>query len=140
MNKLTIIGNLVADPVLRTTNSGLSVCSFKVAVNRRKKVEGQPEADFFQVSVWRQLADLCQKYLAKGRKVCVMGNVSVSTYEGRDGKTYANLDVTADDIEFLTPKGDSPAVDSSSYVPTHDVSVSVPAASVEVESSEDLPF
>ena len=101
MNKLTIIGNLTRDPELRTTTSGVNVCSFTVAVNRRNRRDdqnGQPEADFFRVTAWRQLADICSKYLAKGRKVCVVGAVSVHTYTGNDGTTRASLEVTADDV------------------------------------------
>lgn len=105
MNKLTIIGNLTADPELRTTQTGKSVCSFSVAVNRRRG--GQQETDFFRVSAWNQLGENCGKYLSKGKKVCVIGPVSVSTYQGRDGKTNANLDVTADDIEFLSPRAET---------------------------------
>lgn len=105
MNKLTIIGNLTSDPVLRSTQSGVSVCSFTVAVNRRMKREGQQEADFFRVSAWRQTAENCAKWLVKGKKVAVTGSVSVSTYQGQDGKTYANLEVNADDVEFLSPAG-----------------------------------
>lgn len=103
MNKLTIIGNLTKEPELRTTTNGVNVCSFTVAVNRKKKVEGQPEADFFRVSAWRGLADLCANYLAKGKKVCVIGPVSVRTYES-NGKAGASLEVTADEVEFLSPK------------------------------------
>ena len=102
MNKLTIIGNLTKDPELRTTSSGINVCSFTVAVNRRRKVEGQPEADFFRVAAWRQLGENCQRYLAKGRKVAVTGPISVSTYQASDGSTRASLDVTADEVEFLS--------------------------------------
>lgn len=103
MNKLTIIGNLTRDPELRTTQSGLNVCSFTVAVNRRKTANNQqPEADYFRVSAWRQLGENCHKYLAKGRKVAVVGSVSVSTYTANDGSTRANLEVTADDVEFLS--------------------------------------
>ena len=104
MNKLTIIGNLTADPELRTTRSGVEVCSFTVAVNRRKQVEGQPEADFFKVSAWRERAQVCSKFLTKGKKVCVVGPVSVSTFTGNDGTTRASLDVIADDVEFLSPR------------------------------------
>lgn len=104
MNKLTIIGNLVRDPELRTTSQGISVCTFTVAVNRRNAREGQPGADFFRVTAWRQLGENCAKYLVKGRKVCVVGAVSVSTYTGNDGETKANLEVTAEDVEFLSPK------------------------------------
>ena len=109
MNKLTIIGNLTRDPELRTTPNGYSVCDFTVAVNRRtsrNNAGGQPEADFFRVTAWRQLGEICSKYLAKGRKVAITGPVSVSTYTGNDGNVRASLEVTADDVEFLSPRGE----------------------------------
>ena len=110
MNKLTIIGNLTRDPQLRVTPSGVNVCDFSVAVNRRVKRDQnsqQPEADFFRVTAWRELGENCAKYLAKGRKVCVIGPVSVSTYTGQDGVTRASLEVQAQDVEFLTPRGEA---------------------------------
>lgn len=106
MQKLMIIGNLVRDPESRTTNSGSSVCSFTVAVNRRgKQAEGQPEADFFRVSAWNKMGENCQKYLTKGKKVAVVGSVSVHTYQAQDGTTRASLEVFAQDVEFLSPIG-----------------------------------
>ena len=107
MNKLTIIGNLTKAPEQRTTQSGIAVTTFTVAVNRRRTQDGQQEADFFRVTAWRGLAETCGKYLDKGRKVCVIGAVSVSTYKGQDGQTRASMEVTAEDVEFLSPK-DSP--------------------------------
>ena len=113
MNRLTIIGNLTGDPEMRTTPNGKNVCNFSVAVNRRNKVEGQPEADFFRVSAWNQLGENCGKYLAKGRKVCVVGAVSVREYETQNGKHGATLEVNATEVEFLSSRsGDS--VDSQS--------------------------
>ena len=112
MNKLTIIGNLTRDPELRTTATGVNVCDFTVAVNRRQRRDaqnGQPEADFFRVSAWRERGELCAKYLAKGRKVCVIGPVSVRTYTGSDGTTRASLEVTADEVEFLSSRNDGEA-------------------------------
>ena len=106
MNKLTIIGALTRDPEMKTTATGLTVTTFSVAVNRKKSAEGQPDADFFRVTAWRQLGENCAKYLAKGRKVCVIGPVSVSTYKGNDGNTRASMEVTAEDVEFLSPKGE----------------------------------
>ena len=104
MNKLTIIGNLTRDPELRTTSMGVNVCSFTVAVNRRRSSQNsnQPEADFFRVSAWRQLGENCQRYLAKGRKVCVVGPVSVQSYTANDGSTRFSLEVMAEDVEFLS--------------------------------------
>ena len=124
MNKLTIIGNLTRDPELRTTQAGVSVCTFTVAVNKRQTAAQrqngqQPEADFFRVSAWRELGENCAKWLIKGKKVAVVGPVSVSTYQGQDGKTYANMEVTASDVEFLSPAGqpapqEAPKVDQQS--------------------------
>ncbi len=127
MNKLTIIGNLTRDPELRTTSSGINVCDFTVAVNRRNRRDdqnNQPEADFFRVTAWRQLGEICAKYLAKGRKVCVIGSVSVRTYTANDGSTRASLEVTADDVEFLTSRADAEA--AGSY--TAPVNYAAPAA------------
>jgi len=107
MQILTIIGNLTRDPETRTTTSGSTVCSFTVAVNRRKKTEGQPEADYFRVSAWNQLGDNCQKYLAKGRKVCVVGTVTAHAYTTQDGKAAASLEVMANNVEFLSARGET---------------------------------
>ena len=143
MNKLFIVGNLTRDPELRTTSSGISVCSFTVAVNRRRSSNapaGQPEADFFRVSAWRALGENCQKYLAKGRKVAVTGSVSVSTYQGSDGVTRATLEVNADDVEFLSPKGEGSApaeMPSAGFAPAG----AVPQGSSFVQvDEEELPF
>lgn len=110
MNKLTIIGNVTKEPEMRTTQSGIAVCSFTVAVNRRKSTQAeQNEADFFRVSAWRGLAQTCHMYLAKGRKVAVVGNVSASAYMGNDGKPRASLEITAEDVEFLSPRSEADA-------------------------------
>lgn len=135
MNKLTIIGNLTRDPELRTTQSGLNVCTFTVAVNRRRSAAGdQPEADYFRVTAWRALADNCNKFLAKGRKVAVVGPVTVSTYTANDGTTRASMEVTADDVEFLSPRPESVQQDTSSPVQP------VQQASFQQVDDDDLPF
>ena len=130
MNKLVIIGNLVRDPETRTAQSGSTVCSFTVAVNRRRSADNQPDADFFRVSAWNKLGEVCQKYLAKGRKVCVVGSVSVNSYEAKDGTARASLDVCAQEIEFLSPREQSDADDSQGDAGYSDGDV----------SDDDLPF
>ncbi|MEA5014524.1 MAG: single-stranded DNA-binding protein [Candidatus Limiplasma sp.] len=141
MNKLTIIGNLTRDPESRTTPSGVNVCSFTVAVNRRRSSQSpnQPEADFFRVSAWRQLGENCQRYLAKGRKVAVVGSVSVSTYEAKDGSgTRFTLEVNAEDVEFLSSRQEEGAYGSSSGEPSK---ASAPADhGFEQVDDEELPF
>ena len=74
MQKLFIIGRLTADPEQRVTPSGISVCSFTVAVDRRFPVNGEMVTDFYRVNAWRQLGDNCAKYLSKGKKVAVVGS------------------------------------------------------------------
>ncbi len=140
MNKLTIIGNLTKDPELRTTSSGIAVCSFTVAVNRRKKAEGQPEADFFRVSAWRQLGDNCQRYLAKGRKVAVVGAVSVNTYQASDGSTRAQLEITADDVEFLSSRNEEGGAYPAAPASKPKSEAAPDLAGYEEVEDEDLPF
>ena len=104
MNKLHIIGNLTRDPELRTTTTGKNVCSFTVAVNRRNKREGEQEADFFKVTAWNERGRLCNQYLSKGKKVSVVGSVTLRKYTKQDGTEDASMDVLAEDVEFLSPK------------------------------------
>ena len=116
MNRLFIIGNLTINPELRTTQNGVKVCTFTVAVNPRNRKEKQ-DVQYFRVTAWRDLGELCSKWLVKGKKVAVIGNVSVNAYQGKDGKSYANLEVLAQEIEFLSPAGSTektPEVDEQS--------------------------
>jgi single-strand DNA-binding protein len=136
MNLLTIIGNLTADPVSRTTQAGKNVTTFTVAVNRRKTANaGQPEADFFRVAAWGALGESCAKYLSKGRKVAVIGAVQVSTYTAQDGSTRASLDIPfAENVEFLSPNGDN------AHETTQDATANEPVPQpVNIDESE-LPF
>ena len=140
MNKLTIIGNLTRDPELQTTTNGISVCNFSVAVNRRGRNDnqnGEPTADYFRVTAWRERGELCAKYLAKGRKVCVIGPVSVKTYTANDGTTRASLEVTADEVEFLSPHVDNGNVGSNNSVSHNDVDAQTGFPMVE---TDELPF
>ena len=119
MNSLHIIGNLTADPETRTTSDGRDVCNFTVAVNRRKKVKGQPEADFFRVSAWNETGKNCQKYLSKGRKVSVVGPVTARAFTRNDGTVAASLEVMANDVEFLSSKNEGTG-DNNGYTPVED--------------------
>ena len=106
MNKAILIGNLARDPELRKTQSGLSVCTFTVACNRRKAKDGTQQADFLPVVVWRELADNCYKYLAKGRKVSVVGMIVPRSYDDKNGGKRWTTEIIADEVEFLTAKGE----------------------------------
>lgn len=108
MNKIHLIGNVVHTPEMRATQSGVNVCKFSVAVNRRFKnpQTGDYDTDFFDVQAWRQLADLCGKFLEKGRKVAVVGSMYARDYEAKDGSKRRTWEVVADEVEFLTPKAE----------------------------------
>lgn len=131
MNRVTIIGNLTKDPDSRTTKDGKHVCNFTVAVNRRKKADGTQEVDFFRVSTWNNLADSCQKYLAKGRKVAVVGSISASCYTPEGGEPRGQMDVLASDVEFLTPNGSGQ---------NGEAQTAPSAEPVAVEDPDELPF
>ena len=102
MNKVYLIGNLTRDPEMRSTSTGIPVCNFSIAVNRRKRADGQQETDFFNIVAWRQLAELCSRYLVKGRKVAVFGSIQTRSYEAQDGSKRTAFDIVADEVEFLS--------------------------------------
>lgn len=105
MNKIMIIGNLTGEPELRSTPSGITVCSFTIAANRRHEDKtGERPTDFFRISAWRQLGDSCGRFLSKGRKVAVVGELQASLYDTKDGSVRISLDVQADEVEFLSPR------------------------------------
>ena len=115
MNKVYLIGNLTRDPEMRSTSAGIPVCNFSIAVNRRFKnaQTGQQETDFFNIVAWRQLAELCGRYLAKGRKVAVFGSIQTRSYEAQDGSKRTAFDIVADEVEFLSSAnaGSAPSSD-----------------------------
>ena len=102
MNKVILIGNLTKDPELTTTTSGISVCRFSLAVSRRfTNSEGERETDFINVVVWRNLADNCHKFLRKGSKAAVVGNIQTRSYDAQDGSKRYVTEVVAEEVEFV---------------------------------------
>lgn len=95
MNKIIISGNLTAKPEMKTVKSGSSVCVFTVAVKNAQKT------DFYRVNAWSKIGESCFKYLDKGYKVVVVGDFNPSLYEGNN-KTFMNLDVTAEQVDFMS--------------------------------------
>lgn len=109
MNKFIIIGNLTRDPEWRDVTDELGCATFTVAVNRRVKRGEHPQADYVRVTAWRQLGELCASYLLKGRKVMVEGTVRAHAYTDQKGEARAALEMTAENVEFLSPKGQAEA-------------------------------
>ena len=104
MNSVHLIGNLTKDVELRQTNSGKSVATFSIAVQRQFKAEGQPDADFFNIVVWGAVGENCAKYLSKGKKVAIRGSLQNRSYEAQDGSKRTVTEINAAEVEFLSPK------------------------------------
>ena len=136
MNKVILVGNLTRDPELSTTNGGVSVCRFSLAVQRRfGSSDNGPQTDFFNIVVWRGQAENCHKYLKKGSKCGVVGRIQHSSYEASDGTKRYTTDIVADEVEFLSSKstadGDMPSRPSA---PASDT------AELEPIDDDSLPF
>ncbi len=116
MNKVFLIGNLTRDPELSETNSGVSLCRFAIAVNRRfSGGDAERQTDFFNVTAFRGLADNIARFCKKGNKVAVVGSIQIRNYEDNNGQRRTFVDVVADDVEFLTPKNSGASDDD--YAP-----------------------
>lgn len=123
MNKVILIGNLARDPDVRTTGSGTAVTTFSIAVDRKYKAQdGSQLTDFFDIVTWRKLAEICGRYLTKGSKVAVVGELQNRSYSTKDGTKRYVTEVVAESVEFLIPKQATPDVSSFEEV------------------DEDLPF
>ena len=105
MNKVFLIGNLTKDPELATTNSGISVCRFSLAVPRNfANSEGERETDFLNIIVWRGQAENCHKYLSKGSKCAVSGSIQTRSYDAQDGTKRHVTEIVAENVEFLNTR------------------------------------
>ncbi|MBR3605023.1 MAG: single-stranded DNA-binding protein [Candidatus Gastranaerophilales bacterium] len=132
MNRVYLIGNLTRDPELATTTSGVSVCRFSIAVQRRfSNAEGEREADFFNIVVWRAQGENCHKYLKKGSKCAVCGSLQNRSYDANDGTKRTITEIVADEVEFLTSKSSS---ETSERVDKKEV------AELEPIDDDSLPF
>lgn len=102
LNSVVLIGNLTRDPELRYTPSGVPVCTLRLAVSRNfPNQQGEVEADYFNVIVWRNQAEKCAEYLTKGRQVAVTGRLQSRSWEGADGQKRSTIEIVADRVVFL---------------------------------------
>lgn len=125
LNHVTIMGRLTRDPELRTTQSGTSVTSFSVAVDRDYKSGADKETDFFDVVAWRSTAEFVSKYFSKGRAIAVSGRLQTRDWTDKDGNKRKTVEIVADSVYFADSKSDKPAS---------------PALDVLPDDDEDLPF
>ncbi|MBE5738882.1 MAG: single-stranded DNA-binding protein [Clostridiales bacterium] len=115
MNKCILVGNLTKDPELTTTSNGVAMCRFSIAVSRRfANSDGERETDFFNIVVWRILGENCHKFLKKGSKVGIVGNLQSRSYDAADGTKRYVTDIVAEEVEFLSTKQSDDQPKSSS--------------------------
>lgn len=149
-NKVILIGNLVADPELKKTQSGVSVTTFRIAVGRRFTRQGeQPQADFIDIVAWRQQAEFVTRFFTKGKPILVCGQLQTRTWTDNNGQKRYATEVVADEVSFVGNKNDgngggnyggygAPAPGPSDPQPNYS---SAPDAGFEDLSADDeLPF
>ncbi len=154
LNKVILGGRLTAEPELRTTQSGVSVLTFTVAVNRsyRASADQQPQTDFITVVAWRQTAEFVSRYFHKGSSICVLGSIQTRSWQDQNGQKRYATEVLADEVNFVDSKSESsgssyrqnnsaPAYTPDSYgEPAYQSgSGSVPQFE-EMSNEDDLPF
>lgn len=131
MNKVQLVGRLTRDVELKTTASGVSVCSFTIAVNRRfKNPQGEYETDFINCVAWRQGAELLAKHFKKGNTVGLVGSIQTRNYDNKDGQKVFVTEVSVEEVHFVESKKseDAPVVsDQSGFMPM-------------APGDDDLPF
>ena len=106
INRVVLIGRLTRDPELRKTQSGTSVCSFTLAVNRRQNQDGTQDADFINCVAWNKLADNIQLYQKKGNQLGIEGRINTRSYDNQQGQKVYVTEVVAENVQFLTPRND----------------------------------
>ena len=135
MNKVYLIGNLTRDPELSETSSGVAFCRFAIAVNRAfAGNDGTREADFFNITVWRNQAENCGKYLKKGSKIAIVGSLQNRTYEDKEGVKRTVTDIVASEVEFLS--SGNRAENAGEMAPVKKEQLQLE----EVDSDDNLPF
>ena len=137
MNKVYLIGNLTRDPEVSETGSGVPFCRFSIAVNRTfVNADGNRETDFFNITVWRNQAENCGKFLKKGSKVAVVGSLQNRSYEDKEGVKRTVTDIVASEVEFLTTgnRGDDASAEPPMRAEKKKLTLQ------EVDGDDDLPF
>ena len=140
MNKCIFIGNVVRDPEWTATSTGINVCRFSIAVNRStKSADGEHGVDFLNIVAWRGLGELCAKYLTKGRKVCIVGELQTFSYTTKEGEKRYSFNILAQDVEFLASRVDDSG-DENAEAPAPAKKPAAKKETVQKFDTDDLPF
>lgn len=138
-NKVVLIGNMTADPELKQTQAGASVCSFNIAVNRKYNKDGNNECDFITCVAWRQQAEFVCKYFKKGNPILICGQLQTRSYQDKQGNKRTATEVVVDEISFVGNKEAAIEAKNEPYVPS---AYSTPSSQnfEEIPNDGDLPF
>jgi single-strand DNA-binding protein len=136
-NKVILIGNMVSDPECKSTPNGISVCRFRVAVQRKFAKEGQQTADFLDVVSWKSAAEFVSKYFKKGNPILVCGQIQSRTWEDKDGAKRYAVEILADEVSFVASKENNDSNDTSYMSGAYSQNT---AKFEEVSADENLPF
>ena len=140
MNKVFLIGNLTRDPEVRETPSGVPMCRFTIAVNRKyKNADGERQTDFFNCTAWRVTAETISRYTKKGNKVAVTGSIELREYEDNQGARRTAVDVIVQDCEMLTPRDNSNGFDDVADAPRQSAPKKKPTLQA-MDDDSDIPF
>ena len=134
-NIAILTGRMTADPELKTTQSGTSVCSFTIAVNRNRKSNEEQQADFINIVAWRQTAEFISKYFQKGSLIGIEGSIQTRKYQDKNGNNRTAFEVIANNAQFVESKKDKPTeTEPASFSDTSDDDFA------EIDTGDDLPF
>ena len=138
LNSVCLMGRLTADPELKSTQSGVSVCSFRIAVDRTYQPKGQEkQTDFINIVTWRSTAEFVSRYFRKGQLVAVQGSIQTGQYTDRDGNKRTTFDVVADNVFFAEKKAESGETKQGAG---YDHSPDIQGDFEEIISPDELPF
>lgn len=136
LNKVILIGHMTADPELKQTQGGTSVCSFSIGVSRKYTKQGeQPQSDFINIVAWRNTAEFVSRYFRKGNAICICGSLQTRSWTDNNGNKRYATEVIADEVSFVEKKSDS-----SDYAPSYTAAPTQAPNFEEVEGDDDLPF
>lgn len=112
LNKVILGGRLTADVELKQTPSGVSVCTFSLAINRKTGKDQEQKTDFIECQAWRQTADFISRYFRKGSSICIVGSIQKRSWKDQQGNTRYATEVIADEAMFVDSKSDSAPADT----------------------------
>ncbi len=116
MNRVILVGRLTADPELKQTPNGVSVCSFSIAVNRAYSSKtGERQTDFINIVAWRAQAEFVSKYFSKGNQIGIDGSIQTRNYTDKDGNKRTAFEVVAENISFIESKASAQQSRSTDY-------------------------